>query len=167
MTNNHHSSSESAAPSTPTFAGPIRRLMAVMYDSLLLLGILFVATLIPALVTGLLKPQQDEKIYDLPPLFQGAGFSLYLFIIALFFFSYFWRKTGQTLGMQAWRLKVIDVNGGVPSWTQCFVRGITAIFSLLLGGLGYWWVLFDKDKCAWQDRTSNTRVILLPKPKKK
>jgi uncharacterized RDD family membrane protein YckC len=27
------------------------------------------------------------------------------------FYGYFWRKTGQTLGMQTWRLKVIKPDG--------------------------------------------------------
>lgn len=164
MTDNHSSTANSANIST-AYADPIRRLMALMYDSLLLLGVLFLATLLPAIITGLLKPMQGEKIHDLPPLFQGAGFSVYLIVITLLFFSYFWRKNGQTLGMQAWRLKVISHDGGKPSWQQCIVRGLVAIISLVFGGAGYWWVFIDKEKCSWQDRASNTRVVLLPKKK--
>jgi uncharacterized RDD family membrane protein YckC len=151
------------APLTTPFAGPLRQLMAVMYDSFLLLGVLFVATLIPALLQNLLKPMQGETIHDLPPLFEGWQFTLYLVFITLLFFSYFWRKNGQTLGMQSWGLKVVSVDGGKPSWKQCVLRGITAIFSLVLVGAGYLWVLIDKDHCSWHDRISNTRVVLMPK----
>jgi uncharacterized RDD family membrane protein YckC len=149
---------------TAAFAGPIRRLMALMYDSLLLLGVLFVATLIPAVVTHKLHATQGDKVYDLPPLFQGAGFSLYLLVITLFF-GYFWRKNGQTLGMQAWRLKVVAADGQKPSWLQCIIRGVVAIASLACLGFGYFWVLIDKQHLAWQDRASNTKIILLPKKK--
>ena len=156
---------ETSEESTPVVVGPVRRLMALMYDCFLLLGVLFLATLIPAIITHQLKPMSGDKVYDLPPLFQGAGFSIYLVFITLMFFSYFWRKNGQTLGMQAWRLKLVDVDGNRPSWGQCFLRGAVAIFSFASAGAGYFWILIDKEKLSWQDRASNTRVLLLPKKK--
>lgn len=156
---------ETAAQSPVAIAGPLRRLMALMYDSLLLLGVLFLATLIPAVITHQLKPLSGDRIYDLPPLFQGAGFTLYLIVITLLFFGYFWRKNGQTLGMQAWRLKVVNIDGTQPSWMQCFLRGLVAIISVAAAGAGYFWILIDKEHLSWQDRASNTRVLLLPKKK--
>jgi uncharacterized RDD family membrane protein YckC len=156
---------ESSDESTVSGAGPVRRLMALMYDGFLLLGVLFLATLIPAIITHQLKPMTGDKVYDLPPLFQGAGFSIYLVVITLLFFSYFWRKNGQTLGMQAWRLKLVNLDGKQPSWVQCFLRGAVAIVSVLAAGAGYFWILIDKENLSWQDRASNTRVLLLPKKK--
>jgi uncharacterized RDD family membrane protein YckC len=40
---------------------------------------------------------------------------------------------------------------------------MAAIFSALVFGLGYWWIMFDSNKLGWHDRWSNSRVVQLPK----
>jgi uncharacterized RDD family membrane protein YckC len=37
---------------------------------------------------------------------------------------------------------------------------------LLCLGLGFLWVLYDRDKLAWHDRLSGTRLVRLPKEQK-
>jgi uncharacterized RDD family membrane protein YckC len=43
------------------------------------------------------------------------------------------------------------------------LRFFAAILSWLPAGLGFWWQLWDKDKLAWHDRLSGTRLRHYPK----
>jgi uncharacterized RDD family membrane protein YckC len=74
-----------------------------------------------------------------------------------FFFVWFWSKSGQTLGMKAWRLKVQNQNGTLMSKTTALKRLIPTLL-----GLGNFAVLVDrKNKLSLQDRLTNTEVVLL------
>ena len=74
-----------------------------------------------------------------------------------------WRKGGQTLAMRAWRLRLVDADGGKPSWRALWLRFLVGHLSLLCGGLGFWWAWVDRDRLAWHDRASGTRLLRLPK----
>lgn len=74
-----------------------------------------------------------------------------------FFFVWFWSKSGQTLGMKAWRLRVQNQDGTRISKTT----GIARLFPTLLG-LGNLLVLVDrKNKLSLQDRLTDTEVVVL------
>ena len=153
--------------STQTFpvAGVIRRLAAMVYDTLLVFGVLFAAT-IPALFIG--KQQQvenNEVVHQLSPVIGGWIYQLYLVLIVVSFYCWFWRKNGQTLGMQAWRLQVENFLGERISIRQCLLRLAGACLSLACLGAGYWWAWIDRDGLTWHDRWSKSRVVVLPKKK--
>lgn len=76
-----------------------------------------------------------------------------------------WRRGGQTLGMRPWRLQVVGVAGVAPSTAALWRRYAVASVSLLLGGLGFWWAWIDRDRLAWHDRASGTRLVRRPKRK--
>ncbi len=146
-------------------AGLIRRLAAMVYDSLLVFGVLFTAT-IPAVFfrADRIEPIANEQIVtDLPSVASGLPFQLYLLTVYIAFFCWFWRKYGQTLGMQAWRLQLVDMSGDRLTIRQCFTRLLAALISFLCFGAGYWWILIDKDHLSWHDKLSNSRIVLLPK----
>lgn len=152
-----------------------RRLLAMVYDGLLLLAILFcVGMIYSAIVVFSTKPdpeflnaREGDVITELEQV--DLGWPIYPAEISayLFFYIYFWKKTGQTLGMRAWKIRVIRatdaINGekpdAAPSTLQCLQRLFWGTFSLLLLGLGYWVMLFNRDKGTWHDRLSKTRVI--------
>jgi len=69
---------------------------------------------------------------------------------------------GQTLGMRAWKLQLQNMRPGPISWWQVLLRFMVALLSALLCGLGYLWMLIDKQKLTWHDRYSETRVVQLP-----
>ena len=137
-------------------AGLPRRLMAMIYDSLLLAAILMVAALPPVLLAGGAMPNPLARLV----------FQLYLGGIAFLFFSWFWVHGGQTLGMRAWRLKVVALNGQTVGWQTALIRFLFALVSAASLGLGYLWVLIDPERRAWHDRISKSRVVVLPKIKK-
>ena len=86
-----------------------------------------------------------------------------LLLVAYLFFVGFWCWRGNTLGMQAWRLRVEADNQQMPTIGQASIRFGVAIISWLALGLGFLWQLWDKDKLAWHDRASGTRLRYYPK----
>ena len=69
----------------------------------------------------------------------------------------------MTLGMQAWRLRVQTSDGYAISLKQSLIRCVVAWLSLAAFGIGYWWVLFDRQRRSWPDIASNTQTVVLPK----
>ncbi len=64
--------------------------------------------------------------------------------------------------MRSWRIKLVRSDGGPVTWTTALKRFVYALLSLICLGLGFLWVLYDRDKLAWHDRWSGTRLIWLP-----
>ena len=69
--------------------------------------------------------------------------------------------------MRAWRLQVVTRDGGPLRWSHAIVRYAYAHLSWMAFGLGFLWILFDKQKHAWHDSLSKTYMQLLEKPDKK
>jgi uncharacterized RDD family membrane protein YckC len=128
-----------------------RRFGAIIYDSLLLLALMFLGTLPFVAIRGG-EPVDPGDIF----------YRLTLLLIAYFFFTGYWSIHGQTLGMQAWRLQLETLDGGKPGFAAVTLRFFAAIISWLPAGLGFWWQLWDKDGLAWHDRISGTRLIHYP-----
>lgn len=97
----------------------------------------------------------------------SAGWHLplqaYFLLAPAVFFGWFWTHGGQTLGMRAWRLKLVDLQGASVSWRQALIRFCGAWIALLALGLGYLWVWIDRDGLAWHDRWSGTRLVIVSK----
>lgn len=144
-------------PDQPT-AGLLRRFSAILYDSLLLTALWFaVATAFLAMSGGRLSAPDR-------PLWLLYAFRATLLLVTFLFFGWFWTRGGQTLGMRAWRLKVVADTGRPLTWAQAGRRFVAAGLSWAALGLGFWWVSFDREKLAWHDRFSGTRIVVLPKP---
>lgn len=156
-----------------THVGLIRRLMTILYDSFLI----FPCCLITGGVVVAVKVAITDKAAIETMRANGERaisgpwessilFSVFLLTV-FFFYGYFWRKKGQTLAMQAWRSKIVrSADGELPTWGQCLTRFIVAFFSLALGGLGFLWMVIDRDKKTWHDHLSGTQLQLQPKRKK-
>jgi len=88
-------------------------------------------------------------------------FRMYLLGLACLFFCWFWTHGGQTLGMRAWRVKLICADGAPVSWRKALLRFAGACLSLAVLGIGFAWAAVDRDRLAWHDRLSGTRPVLL------
>lgn len=147
-------------------ASLFKRLMAIFYDALLLLALLFTVGLIFAGVftfafNGGHAITPDQSIY---PVYRAIILSV-LLVTAFLYFGWFWTHGGQSLGMKTWRLKIVTNDGGPTGWGQALARFLVAILSWLCVGLGFIWILVNKDGKAWHDLASATRVVQLPKTK--
>ncbi len=137
-----------------------RILGAIFYDTLIVFSLVFVAAQWFPLVPEHLQTQPSMQLLK----------QLYVLTICFAYFAYSWRRGGQTIGMKAWRLKLMqsDVSTHDISWKQCLIRYLVAIISwLALGGLGFLWILFNKQHRSWHDLASKTHLVTLAKPNRK
>ncbi|MBK8510577.1 MAG: RDD family protein [Candidatus Competibacter sp.] len=169
----------SAPASAPALAQLPRRLAAIVYDSLLLAGVLFAAT---ALALGLTVAAAGSESVKLNHPMQGHPlFSSYLLLICFFFFGGFWVFGGQTLGMRAWRLRVQRRDGRGVGWWQALMRFLSAgIWPVPVAayldrvlGVGVGLSLAAGFACLvlvlalrLPDRLSETELVVLPKKPK-
>lgn len=135
----------------------MRRLAALLYDSLLLLALWFTTAAVLLAASGGRLSQPDRPSWLL------IGEQASLLVVTFLFWAGFWTHGGQTLGMRAWRLKLVGMDGGTISWPQATRRCLAALLSLAPFGLGYLWILVDPQRRAWHDRLSGTRVVVLPR----
>lgn len=138
-----------------------RRLAALLYDSFILLAISFLygaaATFVGAAA--------GWHHADYQPMFQHWAFTLGWVLVLAIFYIWFWHKSGQTIGMRTWRLKLVDDDNPniTPSWRLCALRALVSPPMIIFVGVGYWYGLIDKQRRCLHDRCSHTRVIEVAK----
>ena len=74
--------------------------------------------------------------------------------------SWCWMK-GQTLGMLAWKIHLVDHHGNRITWRHAFIRYCYAFVSMGLGCIGLLWCLWDKDRQMLHDKWAKTQVVTL------
>ncbi|NIR60818.1 MAG: RDD family protein [Gammaproteobacteria bacterium] len=149
----HHAAPRTHRHDAP-HAGLPRRLAALVYDALLLFGVLFAAGApVVALVDAAVLPGGRFHV-----LYQA-----YLAAVIYLFFGWFWTHGGQTLGMRAWRLRVQRPDGTTLGWGRALVRLLAAVLSAGALGLGYLWILVDREGLAWHDRVSGSCLVVSPR----
>ncbi len=145
-------------------AGLSRRLAAIFYDFLLCIALLIIVTFIyKLLLMGFYGHEQLKQMSDSGALDGDPLLSTVLFRSLFGFFAKFWTHNGQTLGMQVWGLRIQNKDGTAITLWQAMLRFLVAIGSWLLLGLGYLWVIWDKEKRTWHDMYSESQVVHLPK----
>ncbi|HRD33493.1 MAG TPA: RDD family protein [Rhodocyclaceae bacterium] len=136
-------------------AGFRRRVASLVYESLLLAGVLALTFLVPNLILGV--------IWSVTP----PGWLMWIHVFAVLgaYFIWYWTRNGQTLAMQTWRLKIVTASEGTPPRAPtAWLRYLLAWPSVLSFGLGLAWALVDRDRQFLHDRLAGTRVVLLPDP---
>ncbi|UJF23910.1 RDD family protein [Suttonella sp. R2A3] len=143
----------------------LRILAAMFYDGFLVLACIMVFGFAMVAINSVMVGELHEIE---PQSLMGYLLSFGMLVISALFFTYFWSRQSQTLGMRAWRLIVVNEQGQSPTLTQAFMRWIYALITLLPAGLGLWWRWFDTDRRSLYDRLSRTRLYRLnrnPYPK--
>lgn len=143
-----------AATAQITLPSIRRRLASMLYESLLLLGVLSVTFMVPNLLLGI-----------------GFGITLpggvllgHVAVVCGTYFLWFWSHGGQTLAMRTWKLQLTTPDAVPPAPTFLLLRYLLAWPSLLFYGAGIVWALFDRDHQFMHDRLAGTRIVFLPTP---
>ena len=125
-------------------ARPMVRLAAILYDGMLILAMLFLVGLVLSVVGTFMLLDvgtQAEHARKLPNWYQNGVMTPAFVLTLVGFYGLFWRKSGQTLGMQTWRLKMITTDGQLLTWRQSFWRILCAcllpMLCMLIGGVFY------------------------------
>ncbi len=143
-------------------AGILRRLAALLYDAFLVAAIWMLLGFLILMVAGTESNRLVDGRVQTDPLMDWLLFIMML-LSSFAFYAYFWIRSGQTLGMIAWRIKVEADDGATISLIQAVKRYLFAWLSFGCFFTGYLWALFDPRGDALHDRLSNSRVVLLPK----
>lgn len=141
-----------APPHPPQVATLRRRLASLLYEALLLLGVLALTFMVPYLVLGVAWGLQVH----------GAVLWLHIFVVLGAYFGWYWLHGGQTLAMQTWHIRVVDaVSGAAITRGQAALRYALSWPSVLFCGAGLIWALLDRDRQFLHDRLARTRVVYL------
>lgn len=126
-------------------AGLLRRLAAMLYDTLLVLALAMLSLYPLMIVTegNLSRPAVQSLV----------------FVETFAFFAFFWTRRGQTAGMLAWRLRVQSLDGSGVTLRQALLRFIGATLAFATLGIGHLWMLIDPGRRTWSDMLSGTEVF--------
>ena len=128
---------------------PLRiRLAAMVYELLLVVAVVFVASFIFIPLVG-----------DTQVAWRKFVFQAYLAGVLFAYFSAFWLRSGQTLAMKTWRIRLVDLDGKLIHLKQAGLRFVLAFLGLGLFGISIVWALFDHDRQFLHDRLAGTRLI--------
>ena len=116
-----------------------RRLVAFLLDSILI-----------GIVTGILTAFMSRNAAN------GVGL-----LIAIAYFAFFeGGASGQTLGKKALGIRVIDFSAGGPiGYGRGVIRYLGRILSTIPLLLGYFWMLWDREKQTWHDKFATSVVV--------
>jgi uncharacterized RDD family membrane protein YckC len=138
-------------------AGFGRRFAALIYDGFLLAALLMT-------YTGAILIFTRRAI--LPETY-GAWVYLYragLLAVIAAYYVVNWIRSGQTLGMRAWRLRTVSDAGSRLNTAAALLRFLCGFLAWPPAALGVLWLYFDPDHLAVHDRLSRTRVVRLERP---
>lgn len=123
-------------------AGISVRLICLLYDGLLLIALLAVLNVI---LVGIFTSGSSASSQEIELLSADIRYGLQFpasVLIIFGFYGYCWTRSGQTLGMQTWRLELIRRDGHRPRWRDALRRLLTAcVLPIVCGALA--WVLQD------------------------
>ena len=153
----------------------------MLYDTVLVLGVLF--------AVGYFVLASQQWSYPLS-FAQRTALQTALFLAIGAYFVFCWMRTGQTLALKAWRLKVVDTRGRPPSRARAVARYLlawhlwlpgfaiaalmptTAVWTLLAltGGFALLLLLtpalIDDQRRLLHDLWTGTRIVRVPRPAK-
>jgi uncharacterized RDD family membrane protein YckC len=162
-------------------AGLLRRLAALLYDLLLVVALAFVATF------AMLPLTHGEAILTSAQGVVGRLYHALVFAVVFGYFGWCWTRTGQTLGLKAWRARLVTDIGGRLGWAGAAGRFLLGggLAVLAIAGLwflrapgsdlaragaallvapavfNYLWIVVDRQRRSLLDIAGRTRVVRL------
>lgn len=148
-----------------------RRLACFIYEGVLLFGVVMIAGYLFSSLT-----QQRHAMLG------RHGLQAFLFIVLGIYFTWFWSRSGQTVAMKAWRIRLVTREGKgvsqaraltryvlswlwfIPGLTASYVSGLrsgAAVFGLLTAGVVVYAALsrLNPDRQFLHDVLCGTRLV--------
>ena len=156
---------------TPLPSASLRkRLLCMVYEAMLLLGVLFIATWAFSTLF-----QQRHALY------LRDALQDWLFVVLGMYFCWIWTHGGQTLAMKTWHIQILDKAGQPLSQTRAFLRYVlswvwflppmilawpfklpaAAVAVLVFAWILIWALLsrFQSDRQYWHDVWAGTQLV--------
>lgn len=129
------------------------RIAIMVYESLLVIAVVFVASFVILPVVG-----------NLAAAWQKHLFQAFLLGVLFAYFAAFWLRSGQTLAMKTWRVRLVRADGQPITLKLAFFRFVLALAGIAAAGLGLAWAWVDRDRQFLHDRLLGTRLVRVPRP---
>jgi uncharacterized RDD family membrane protein YckC len=137
----------------PIYAGAFSRLLALALDAGIVYGsLLLVTAAIAALINAFSTGDQHAGTVVL-----AIGFFTWV-LIALVYLVVFWSGAGRTPGMSFVAIRMLSEDTRPVRPGQAFRRALWLGISALPFLLGFWGVLFERERRGWPDRRAHTVV---------
>jgi uncharacterized RDD family membrane protein YckC len=137
----------------PIYAGAFSRLLALALDAGVVYGsLLLVTAAIAALISVFSQGDQHAGTVVL-----AIGATTW-FLIALVYLMVFWSGAGRTPGMSFVAIRMLSEDTQPVRPGQAFRRAIWLGISALPLLLGFWGILFERERRGWPDRRAHTVV---------
>jgi uncharacterized RDD family membrane protein YckC len=111
------------------------------------MGALFLDVLLVGFVLGVLHAHQHD-------------FEL---VVLAAYGAVMWKVRGSTIGGIVFDLRVVRLDGREVDWETAIVRALSCFLSMVVVGLGFFWIAFDHNHQAWHDKIAGTVVVRVPK----
>ena len=149
----HVPAEQDAARGTADAApGLLRRLASMLYESILLFAIAFFATWLFQFAAGTLRIEGWRMLL------------LQMFMVSVFaaYFLWCWLRSGQTLAMKTWRIKLVAKNGHARLPPKAALLRFFYALILVPTTFGIFWALVDRDRQFLHDRLAGSLLIPVP-----
>lgn len=130
-----------------------RRLAALLYD---LLFVALLCWLAAALMTLFGGGSAEVGTAASRTVLLGA------LLLNMLYFCLSWTRSGQTIGMKAWKLRLLRSDGQPLRWTQALLRLAVGPLTTLPLGMGWLWLLSDERKRPLHDIWSGSEMVRVP-----
>ncbi len=150
----------------------LRRLACFVYEGVLLFGVVMAAGFAYSTLT-----EQRHALHG------TAGLQAVVFGVLGVYFAGFWSRTGQTLAMQTWQIRLVGASGEPVSLSRAFGRyllswiwflpallglylaglkgSVSVFFVLTVGVLAYAALAWLRpDRQYWHDAICRTRLVM-------
>ena len=124
------------------------RLSSLLYEVFLTSAVVFFGFLIPQAALGAFGAR-----------WSGGALWAHLYLLLGVYFVWMWSHGRRTLAMKTWRLHLETEEGHPLSPGHAALRYFWSWPCVLLGGIGLWWALADRDGRFLHDRLAHTRLV--------
>ncbi len=124
------------------------RLIALVYEALIVTAVLFVAT---AAFTAVFGDSSGQPMHFL--------LQAFLFVVAGLYFIGSWTGGRRTLPMRTWRMRLVNETGRNLGVGRASLRYVLAALGIVLGAIGILWAFIDRDRQFLHDRIGRTRLV--------
>jgi len=132
----------------PRLASLPRRFASLAYEGILLIPVMFITAY---LFLALTQAARTPLVHAL--------FQLWLVGVLGVYFVFCWGRSGQTLAMKTWHIRVARGDGSSLSAREALARFLLALWSFFLFGAGFWWAFVDRDRQFLHDRLVGSRLF--------
>ncbi|WP_026165771.1 RDD family protein [Wohlfahrtiimonas chitiniclastica] len=172
------------SPQSIPKATALKRMLAFVYDLFLIIPLMMLVTLIWLPFNHGVAIEPGHALYPLM-------ITTCTIFTPIVFYTYFWHKGGQTLGMRSWRLRVVTTHGETLSPKISATRAVLFVLAIAIAffginyAIGVQWttaamipmasallalyglgMAFFNNRTTFYDLWTQTRVVQLPKTKK-